>query len=59
MYPFNQTQIMTTDYTTLIWIAAGLLAFWIVLKIVKKMLIAALIALAIIVAGILLRGTLW
>jgi len=50
---------MTTDYTTLIWIAAGLLAFWIVLKLLKKILIAVLIALAIIVAGILLRGTLW
>jgi hypothetical protein len=50
---------MITDVSTLLWILAGLLAFWIVLKILKKILIAVLIGLAIIAAGILLHGTLW
>jgi hypothetical protein len=50
---------MINDVSTLLWIVAGLLAFWIVLKILKKILIAVLIGLLIVAAGILLRGTLW
>jgi hypothetical protein len=50
---------MITDVNTLFWIVIGLLAFWIFLKILKKVLIAMLIGILIIVAGILLRGTLW
>ena len=50
---------MITDVHTLLWVLAGLLAFWIVLKILKKILIAIVIGLLIIAAGILLRGTLW
>jgi hypothetical protein len=50
---------MTVDVTTLLWITAGLLAFWLVLRIIKKILIAVFVGLIIIVLGILLRGTLW
>ena len=50
---------MITDVNALLWVLAGLLAFWIVLKILKKILIAIAIGLLIVAAGILLRGTLW
>ena len=50
---------MITDVNTLLWVLAGLLAFWIILKILKKILIAVAIGLLIVAAGVLLRGTLW
>jgi hypothetical protein len=50
---------MVTDVSLLIWIVVGLAAFWIVLKIIKKIVIAVLIGLLILAAGVLLRGTLW
>ncbi len=50
---------MSTDISLLLWILAGLAAFWIVLKILRKILIAVLIGLLILAAGVLLRGTLW
>lgn len=50
---------MGTELSLVLLIAAGLLVFWIALKILKKILIALLICLLVVAAGILLHGTLW
>jgi hypothetical protein len=45
---------MATDVTTLLWIAAGLLAFLLIWKVLKKLILAAVIGLILVIVGLII-----